>query len=121
LFEIIAVNQIQEPAQVVSGQDRSNICRGEFSGFFGHDIVRTLLSFNDSPAKNGTGCAILTSKAKVFAGKAASEGIRKSREKDLFYLSVLGVNQAICIGWRFLASVVRLHFILAVAKTTFPV
>ena len=56
-----------------------------FSGFFGHDIVKTLLSFNGSPAKDETGCAILTSKAKAFAGKAASKVFKKAKKKPFLH------------------------------------
>ena len=38
-------------------------------------------------AKNETGCAILTPKAKVFARKAASEGFKKSK-KETFLTQV---------------------------------
>lgn len=46
--QAIAVEDVPDPAEVVSDEDEPDICRGPFAAFFGEDVVEAPLPFDGS-------------------------------------------------------------------------
>lgn len=50
-FQVILVQNIENASEIVGGEDQANVCRSVLNGFFGHDVIKISLSFDD-PTKS---------------------------------------------------------------------
>lgn len=48
-LELIFIDEIEHASEIVSREDESHICSCSVDSFFGHDVRKSPLSFDDTP------------------------------------------------------------------------